>query len=307
MSSTIEELLERTVGFGNVHAEVSAEMDFDRISTNEETFDPDGQVVRSTQSSEQTASSREAETPPTTVGTNVPDSETRGGGGGSATSAQSNTDETVNFEISKKVVNHVRETGTVRRLSVAVLVDGTWVENAETGEREFVERPEKQLGLLRTLVSATAGIDKNRGDKLELITMQFAEGPEPEPDEPLELFFGFDKNDLLRLAEVLVLGIVGLLVILLVVRPLAARAFEALPGAAAALTEAQLLAEQAMAPALAAPGEGPPEEEGLDELIDIDLVEGRVKASSVKKVGEIVEKHPEEALSIVRSWMYQEA
>ena len=48
------------------------------------------------------------------------------------------------------------------------------------------------------------------------------------------------------------------------------------------------------------------EEEQFEELIDIDRVEGRVKASSVKKVGEIVEKHPEEALSIIRSWMYQE-
>ena len=50
-----------------------------------------------------------------------------------------------------------------------------------------------------------------------------------------------------------------------------------------------------------------PEEEQMEELIDIDRVEGRVKASSVKKVGEIVEKHPEEALSILRNWMYQES
>ena len=48
------------------------------------------------------------------------------------------------------------------------------------------------------------------------------------------------------------------------------------------------------------------EDESFEELIDIDRVEGRVKASSVKKVGEIVDKHPEEALAIVRNWMYQE-
>ena len=45
--------------------------------------------------------------------------------------------------------------------------------------------------------------------------------------------------------------------------------------------------------------------EQYEELIDIDRVEGRVKASSVKKVGEIVQKHPDEALSIIRNWMYQ--
>jgi flagellar M-ring protein FliF len=48
------------------------------------------------------------------------------------------------------------------------------------------------------------------------------------------------------------------------------------------------------------------EEEDLDELIDIDKVEGRVKASSLRKIGGIVDKHPEEALSIIRTWLYQE-
>ena len=51
----------------------------------------------------------------------------------------------------------------------------------------------------------------------------------------------------------------------------------------------------------------PPEDmDQIEELIDIDRVEGRVKASSVKKVGEIVDKHPEEALSIIRTWLYAE-
>jgi flagellar M-ring protein FliF len=42
------------------------------------------------------------------------------------------------------------------------------------------------------------------------------------------------------------------------------------------------------------------------EMIDIGQVEGRVAASSLKKIGEIVEKHPDEAVAIVRSWMYQD-
>ena len=124
-------------------------------------------------------------------------------------------------------------------------------------------------------------------------------------DEPeLELFFGLDKNDLLRMAEILVLSIVAILVILLVVRPLISRAFEAMPAVAAGVGEAALLSDQTSgAPALTGPDVA--EDDHYDELIDIDRVEGRVKASSVKKVGEIVEKHPEEALAIVRSWMYE--
>lgn len=47
--------------------------------------------------------------------------------------------------------------------------------------------------------------------------------------------------------------------------------------------------------------------EGIEKMIDISRVEGRVKASSLRKVGEIVDKHPEEAVSILRNWIYQES
>ena len=69
----------------------------------------------------------------------------------------------------------------------------------------------------------------------------------------------------------------------------------------------RLLTDQAGAlTATGIPSEVTVGEEQFEELIDIDRVEGRVKASSVNKVGGLVEKHPEEALSILRSWMYQE-
>ena len=57
--------------------------------------------------------------------------------------------------------------------------------------------------------------------------------------------------------------------------------------------------------AMAAPNGSSPD--SVDQMIDISQVEGRVRASSIKKIGEIVEKHPEEAVAIVRSWMYQNA
>ncbi len=312
LATTIESLLEKTVGFGRVRAEVRADMDFDRINTEEELFDPDGQVVRSTQTLEESATSREADAnQPVSVATNLPDVDLAGGEGASSATAESRIEETVNFEVSRKVVNHVRETGIVTRLSVAVLVDGNRPRDAE-GNRTYEPREEEELELLATLVRSTIGFNADRGDTVDVINMQFAQFIEEEEVE-LELFFGLNKNDLLRMAEILVLSIVAVLIILLVVRPLVSRAFEAIPAAAAVGADGRLLAEPGVAPALAAPGVGippgeiaPAEEEMFEELIDIDRVEGRVKASSVKKVGEIVDKHPEEALAIVRSWMYQE-
>lgn len=303
VARTIEDLLGKTVGHGRVRAEVKAEMDFDRISTTDEKFDPEGQVVRSTQSIEETNQSRDAEgSAPVSVGANLPDPNAASGESTSSTAAQSRTEETVNFEVSKKIINHVRESGIIRRLSVAVLIDGVRGRN-QNGEPTYQPRSEAEMELLATLVRGSIGFNADRGDTVEVINMEYAEAIEEEQE--LELFFGLDKNDLLRMAEILVLSIVAILVILLVVRPLVSRAFESIPSAAAA--GERLLADQAAAAAaaLTAPGVQA-EEEQFEELIDIDRVEGRVKASSVKKVGEIVEKHPEEALSIIRSWMYQE-
>ena len=301
-SRELTELLERQVGIGKVKVTVNADLDFDRVSTTEEIFDPDGQVVRSTNTSEQQSTSTENEPNQVSVATNLPDG-TSDGTGPASNSRETKTEETTNYDISKKVVSHERESGVVKRLTVAVLVDG--ITDVVKGEQIYKDRPQQEMEQLAKLVSASVGFNQARGDTVEVINMRFA-GVPIEIDEPLELFFGFGKNDLLKIAELFVLAILGILVILLVVRPLVARAFEALPAAAAA-AEQRLLEEQAAAAALTGPVEGPPAaEDQFEELIDIDRVEGRVRASSVKKVGEIVEKHPEEALSIIRNWLYQE-
>ncbi len=302
LARTVEELIERAVGYGKVRAEVQAAMNFDRISTTKEEYDPDGQVVRSTQTIEENASSSEAEPQPVSVVTNLPDGGGDTGETASAASSENRVDETVNYEISKTVTNHVIDSGIVEKLSVAVLVDGTYTVD-EDANRTYQARPDKEMEQIANLVRSAIGFNSERGDTIEVINMKFA-GAEEEIDEPLVLFFGLDKNDMLRMAEILVLSIVAILVILLVVRPLLTRAFEAIPMAATA-AEGRLLADEGVGrPAIAGPPDGMDDE--FEELIDIDRVEGRVKASSVKKVGEIVEKHPSEALAIIRSWMYQD-
>ena len=302
MADELTELLEKSVGLGNTKVNVNADLDFDRISTTEEKFDPDGQVVRSTNTIEETSSGQESEAEqPVGVQQNLPDAQA-GGGGAKSTNTESRTEEVTNFEISKKITNHVRESGLLKRISVAVLIDGELIEQ-EDGEVVYRERTEQEMDNLAKLVSSAIGYNAERGDTVEVINMRFVE-KEVDLEEPLDLFFGLQKQDLVRIAEVIVLLILAVLAILLVVRPLLTRAFEALP-AAAAEAEQRLLAEAAGVPAIQGPEGG--EEEDYEELIDIDRVEGRVKSSSVKRVGEIVEKHPEEALSIIRGWMYQEA
>jgi flagellar M-ring protein FliF len=120
--------------------------------------------------------------------------------------------------------------------------------------------------------------------------------------------------------ETIILAVIGLLVVLLVVRPILRKILES---AGSVSVEQQALLSgggynagagmaQLSAPAGGAAGgrdieaEAAAAESEFERMIDISRVEGRVKASSLRKVGEIVDKHPDEAISILRNWMYQE-
>ena len=321
LGSRIEKMLERTVGAGRVRAEVKADMDFDRITTTSETFDPDGQVVRSTQTVEENATTGDSElSSPVTVASNLPASApgAQPKAGTKSSTESTRTEETVNFEISKTTKTHVREAGIVNRLSVAVLIDGTY-SDGEEGERIYKPRSAEELAQLTKLVRSAIGFDAKRGDTVELINMRFAKGEEV-IDEPARPLFGLGKNDYIKLAELVILGVVSILVILLVVRPMVRRVLDALPEAiasgksllnesvAAAAASGKTALPPGQEPVMNAPGIEPPDAESdIDSMIDLKQVEGRVRASSLKKIGEIVEKHPDEAVSIIRNWMYQES
>ncbi len=333
LADTIQELLERSVGRGNARVEVSATMDFDRVTENAEIYDPDGQVVRSTQTVEEAANSQDSDgAPNVSVDNNLPGAELAGIGeeGSNSSSQTTRTEETVNYEISKVVKTHVRESGMLRRLSVAVLVDGSYAENAE-GELVYQPRGEAELAQLATLVRTAAGIQEDRGDTLEIVNLQFVDPMSEPADEGIMQLVGLTKGDLMRVAELLVLGLVGALVLILVVRPLLGRLLESSASSGNAIAtgavDAQgnpvpLLADGSVPPG-AFPALAPPDlnksgdrvdnlptvgDDGddSDRTIDIDKVEGRVRSSIIKQIGEIVENHPDEAVAIVRSWLYQE-
>ena len=310
LRNTIEDLLSRSLGYGEVRAEVSVEMDFNKVTTADERFNPDERVIRSSQTIEENSTNSETEgTDPVTLQNNLPDPNLGGANGAGAQSQESRSEETVNYEISKTTTTQVKEIGEISRVTVAVLVDGTYTTD-ENGERQYQERSPEDLEKIAALVRSAIGYDPQRSDQVEVINMQFADAGDLFPDEEIETFLGLDKAEIFRIAEMLVLAIVAILVILLVVRPLLTRAFETLPSAAD-MAQRQLLADDMTAegtPALEGPAPVPmaPGMDDGEELINLSQVEGRVKASSVKKIGEIVEKHPEEALSIIRNWLYQE-
>lgn len=297
MSGEIQNLLERTVGEGKVRAQVNLEMDFDQVVTKEEIYDPDSQVVRSqaTVTEEGVNNAREN---PVTVAQNIPNGDSVTTGSGSY-SQNSRTEETINYEISKVIRNKVKNDGSIKRLTVAVMVDGIYEKDAE-GKMAYRSRTPEEMEKITALVKSAVGYDADRGDVVEVENMRFVNMmPEVEKVQEI-LIMGFTKAELIRIAEGLGVAVVAILVILLVIRPLINNAFDV----SGQNNEGRLL------------GDNPDEDSlllsnflnddgGVEELINLNKIDGRVKVSSLKKVNDIVEKNPDAAVNVIRSWLYQ--
>ncbi|MEX1035755.1 MAG: flagellar basal-body MS-ring/collar protein FliF [Sneathiella sp.] len=322
LKEQIEQLLEKSLGPGNVRAEVSAVMDFDQRTIQSETYDPDSQVVRSSQLVEENSTSDDgiAADPAVTVANNLPEAGADNGAGHSSKDASSRSEETVNYEISKTITTEVRESGPVRRLTVAVLVNGR-TEVAADGTRTYESLNEESMTQVSRLVKSAIGYNEERGDVVEVVNMPFAAAIETFSVEEIvtdEIFMGLTKADLFKMGEMGVLVIVAMLALLLVVRPLLNRAL-AVGGATPALAGpggaavAGAYSGSGSVPAITngqGNGSGAARAETLNEvdsMIDIDKVDGQVKTSALNKVSEIVDKHPDEAISILRSWLYHDA
>lgn len=320
LALAIEDIIGKTVGLNKVRAHVTADLDFDRISTNDEIYDPEGQVVRSTQSiSEDNTERDQGGKKATTVDNNLPGLGSNFNVDAEPTSKNNRSEEITNFEISKTIRNTVRESGEIQKLSVAVLVDGRYTTNEE-GVKIYEPRSEKEIDQIASLVRSTVGFDAERGDTIEVVNMPFAV-VEDEIFDAESLLFGFEKSRILDTAEMVMLVIMGILVILLVLRPLISSVIESQKAQLAqARDEAALLAAQATPAALAAPqqtfdddgnamapvGTAGGSDAEDTSMLDMSSVEGKVKASSVKKVGDIVNSHPNETVSVIRNWMAQE-
>ncbi len=298
MAQKIQQLLEKTLGAGKVQAQVNLEMDFDEVVTNEEIYDPDSQVVRSTATiSEQGVSTSADGT--VTVAQNIPNGEGQAGSEGVRDSS-SKVEETINYEISKVIRNKIKNTGTIHRLTAAVLVDGVYEKDAE-GNEVYRKRSDEEMEQIIALVKSAVGYDANRGDMVEVENLRFASLSTPVVEKGEMLYLGFTKAELMRIAEGLGVAIVAILVILLVIRPLINNAFEVSSNNSAEKlissgdNEDNLLLSNFLSDNF---------DETAEELVNMNKVDGRIKVSSLKKLNTTVEKNPTAAVNVIRSWLY---
>ena len=319
----IEDLLSQTLGYGKARAQVSADMDFDRITTSSEIYDPESQVVRSTQNtSEDSTNSESNGSQGVSVTNNLPanPAQIANNNNGGSSNKNNRTEETVNYEINKTVRNQVREGGQIRKLSVGVVVDGTYKTSDDGKTNTYVPRSDEEIKKIHDLVASAVNFDQTRGDTLQVVNMQFAQGDQPKDQASSpDLLMGIPKADLFHAVETIILALIALLVVLLVIRPILRKILDTsqspIGGSDNLLSGSSYGDGMGGTAQLPAPTgamgrdlemESSAAESEIERMIDISRVEGRVKASSLRKVGEIVDKHPDEAVSILRNWMYQE-
>jgi len=292
----IREMVEGVVGPGKARVTLTADIDMARVTTQEEKFDPDGQVARSTSaiSSEESDGSSSGVGDGVTAANNLPGADTGEGAGGNS-SSNTRTEETSNFEISKTTRTEVIEPGAIKKLAVGIALDGV---------------PPATATQIEELVKSSLGIGTREGDTLKVINVKFATpAAAPGGAEAKSMLAAFDKNDIMRGAELGVLVVVAALIIFFVVRPLLKTAggggLQPMPMLAQAAGGAEGYAGGQVSYQGGAGGHAqiqmPPTEGG----IDMARIEGQVRTSSVKQVSEFVERHPEESVSILRSWLHE--
>jgi flagellar M-ring protein FliF len=310
----IEAIVSSVVGAGHVQVQVTADINYNHTQTTSETYDPDSKVVRSTQTVEQNASNTTANggSNAVSVANALPGSAPQPTGPTDQSKDTSGrTEETTNYEISKKVTTSTVDGGDVKKLSVAVVVDGS-------GETATAYKPRSadEMAKISALVKSAMGFDQARGDLVQVTNMQFVRTDETSvagTSAPKPLL-GLDAAYWFKIIEAAILCVTALLIGLFVAKPLINRMFAA-QAAAASGGSTRLANGSPVAGSLAAPGaadaapaqsqDGAPALPAPKSSIDVSRIDGQVRESSIKKVGEVVSAHPEEALAIIRTWLHQ--
>jgi len=302
----IEAIVTSVVGAGHVQVQVAADINYNHTQTTSESYDPESKVVRSTQTVERNATDTSGGANAVSVANALPGG--AAAGGDSTKNSSGSTEETTNYEISKTVKTSTVDGGDIKKVSVAVVVDGTG-DSAAT----YKPRTAEEMSKITALVKSAMGFDAGRGDQVQVSNMAFARTETAAGTEAPKPLLGLDPGYWFKIIEAAILCLTALLIGLFVAKPLINRMFAAQATAAGgpiALGNISPVAGALPSPAQVDAGTAPdgspaalPAPSG--PAIDTSRIDGQVRESAIKKVGEVVQSHPEEALALIRTWLHQ--
>jgi flagellar M-ring protein FliF len=283
----VESILSEVVGEEHVQATVTAELEFNQVDVTEEIFDPEGKVERSTQEliEEDSENALDPEGIPGVKGQLATYSEKEEGKGKS----HKRENRTKNYEISRKTKQTREAPGVIKRLAVAVMIDGTYkvIDNDGAEEIEYVSRDDKELADFENMVKTAINFDPERGDQVKVLNMQFSDGFVPEKkQDPVEKWEKYLEKLIIPIVYLLIAVAGFFLVVRPLVRMIAAKQLEA--QREAALHEAEAARRKLV------------EEE--EEELNLSP-----KAMSDKeKIYKLAQSDPDRAADLVRRWLREE-
>ncbi len=217
MKRNLERLLAARVGTGRAIVEVSVENVTEREVITERRFDPDNRVAISTDTEERSSQSSDSGSGDITVASNLPDGDAAGGASNSS-SQDSETREQINYEVAETQRELLRTPGAIKRVSVAVLVDG--IRNvAADGTETWEPRGDSELASLEALVASAVGFNADRGDVITIRSLEFQPLPEAGTEAQATTLAFLDGFDVMSTVQLAVLSVVALILGLFVVRP----------------------------------------------------------------------------------------
>jgi flagellar M-ring protein FliF len=295
LRSQVEEIVAGIVGPGRARVQVAAELDLNRIESRSENYDPESRVVRSTQTRGESSSSSNSENQ-VTVGNELPGANQTPPPNQPRDNSAKN-EEVVNFEISRTTRTEIQEAGRIKRLSVAVLVDGVYA-RGQGSQPAYQPRSKEDLDRITALVRTAVGFDKARGDQVEVVNLPLAETSqaiEADKESFLSSLLNPTKEDLLRLVELGVVALLTMIVLMVVVRPMVRRVIA--PDMLLAGPPLAIAGEvPALEPAPILPN--PVNEAGERARLAKQLADGELE-----RIGEIVKNNPRETAAVLRNWM----
>ncbi len=314
VKSQVEEIVASVVGSGRARVQVNAQLEMNRVESRSETFDPESRVARSTQSRTESAATNEPREGGVSVGNELPGAQGQGGAQAQNREASNKNEEVTNFEISRTTRTEVLEGGRLRRLSVAVLVDGVYARASAGGEATYQPRSPEELERIGSLVRTAIGFDRQRGDQVEVINLRFADAPQVvdlKEQTFWQQMFSFTKEDMLRAIELGVIALLTLIVLMTVVRPLlrqvlgpdAQRRTSSAGEGGASGGGMQMLPTADGQQMIAGPGipDTPSE-----RMLALAQIKGQIKAQSVEKIGSMVQANPSDSVAVIRSWVHEQ-
>lgn len=317
LTSELEAIVARIVGDGHVRVRVNAEMDYNRVTKSSEVYDPDGRVVRSSNTREESSSAKQTGGDKSvTVANDLPDAGAAEKGESGTAETQEKTEEVVNYEISKTNQTEIIEGGRIKRLSVAVLVDGVYAPGAD-GKPEYKPRAQAELDKITALVRSAIGFSQDRGDVVNITNLPFAPTKSLELGEEKASMFDFSKADYFYIAELAITLLISLFFILFVIRPLIKRVLE--PEKHDVIIDLVEQREEDKKPQTTPIDVNTSQINNSLEQMESQLADnktaqnieqakmtGEIHAEAIKQIGSLVNNNPKEATAVIRQWISNE-